>query len=89
MAAVHVLRMQPYIRAAGGFCRELVVLAVAAADEYQKAVGGDKLHRPLLFELIRLCAALLFYIAGLGELAAYLRKVALCLRALELVKDAV
>ena len=89
MAAVDGFRVQPDIRAAGGLCGQLVVLRVTAADEYLKAVGGDKAHGPLLFALALLCAALLFDITRADELGFNFGKIVLGLGAFRFVEDAV
>ena len=89
MAAVDGLRVQPDVRAAGGLSGQLVVLRVAAADEYFKAVGGNKAHGSLLFAFALLCAALFFDIARADELGLNFGKIVLCLGTLGLIHDAV
>ena len=77
MTAVHLLGVQPDVRAAGKLRCELVVLAVAAADQNFKPVRRHKAQRPLLLGLIGLCALLLFEIAGVRQLTADIGKVTL------------
>ena len=89
VAAVHLLGVQPIVRAPRELCSQLVVLRVAAANEYFKAVVRDEFQRGLCLDALRLSAFCLSDISGRNELAADVLYVAFTFGALQLVKHAV
>ena len=89
MRAVHLLHMQPEVRAAGGAVRQLVVLRVGAADQDLIPGARDKGERRALRRFFLFGIARLAQIPGRTQLGADVSEVALALGARKLIEHAV
>ena len=86
---MHLLHMQPDVRAAGGAVCQLVVLRVGAADQDLIPGARDEGKRRALRRLFLFGIARLAQIPGRAQLGANVSEVALALGARELIEHAV
>ena len=86
---MHLLHMQPDVRAAGGAVRQLVILRVGAADEDLIPGARNEGERRALRRLFLFGIARLAQIPGRAQLGADVGKVALALGARELIEHTV
>ena len=89
MGAVHLLHVQPDVRAAGGAVCQLVVLRVGAADQDLIPGARDEGERRALRRFFLFCIARLAQVSGCTQLGTYIGEIALALGARELIEHAV